>query len=683
MDSTLPKHDENVVKEFSELVSDRALSIDTITKVVIAAQGALWKQRKVSTSANVSMESRIANHVLALHRALLQSGIAELDEAAKIVEEDLAMRITATFRRTLPALRIASKWLRANLEYVLGDTRRNTKDPGRSIAIGDISAFWETYASFSTRIVLVFPPTSLPMLKGPLEEDVDSRGYLPLGGMLVQDTFLVGLEGVDLRTPEQVHPNEEQLMRIWDIGHDARLIAEMSGTPMGTFRAQFSLIDSVRDSEITSTQDVVPVAEGNGALPVEPAEDRQSEEEDARTETTDPVGDVFREVLGLSSEDEQDEIVWDPRYVSRVFMMLSFLTRYCFSLCRSTSPPIISPVLSSKSTPHGRGGGLSPLSPLSPTRPSIGMGPTSPPRIPDVFASSSQPPTATVAGQLSSTPKTTAQDLLNNVMGVKRPAHKADAKSAFPPHFTHKQPFHSPIRHHQRLSSLSSSSQPQTLFTGAAGPSIWSAAPDESALGLSPLHQASTLPTSPLMGLAPAPVGHASPQTAVPKSSAVLAGVHSGVPSSLFPPGVPSAQGLWPPYDRTEEILPSHTTHIGPTFPASLERAHKRIPSSSIGVSDVFADPIYQGSIVYTSSPYQAHPQSDAPDPYSARQALPSAFSSAMVLSPAIDPPLHQSMTTFGSNEYPMSHDAHASFGLSKYGDVRQQRAGGVWGDAG
>lgn len=334
MDSTLPKHDENVVREFSELVSDRALSIDTITKVIIAAQGALWKQRKVSTSANVSMESRIASHVLALHRALLQSGIAELDEAAKIVEEDLAMRITATFRRTLPALRIASKWLRVNLEYVLGDTRRNTKDPGRPIVIGDISAFWEAYASFSTRIVLVFPPTSLPMLKGPLEEDVDSRGYLPLGGMLVQDTSLVGLEGVDLRTPEQVHPNEEQLMRIWDIGHDARLIAELSGTPMETFRAQFSLIDSVRDNEIASTQDVVPVAEGKGALTVEPADDRQSEEEDARTETTDPVGDVFREVLGVSSEDEQDEIVWDPRYVSRVhdFIIFDTISLRCVGL---------------------------------------------------------------------------------------------------------------------------------------------------------------------------------------------------------------------------------------------------------------------------------------------------------------------------------------------------------------
>ncbi len=315
MDHIAPKHDESVVKEFSELVSNRVLPIDAITKVVITAQGALWKQRKASTSASASMESRIASHVLALHRVLLQNGITELDEAAKIVEEDLAMRITATFRRTLPALRIASKWLRVNLEYVLGNT---PKDPAGSIVISDLSVFWEAYTSFATRIVLVFPPTSLPKLKGPLEEDIDSRGYLPLGGMLAQDTIAVGSEGEDSRTPEQVHPNEEQLMRIWDIGRDARLIAESLGTPMESFRAQFSLIDSVRAGEQVPAQGVTNTGGEGVAMTIagalSAADDRQSEEEDARTETTDPVGDVFREVLGLSSsEDEEDEIVWNPR----------------------------------------------------------------------------------------------------------------------------------------------------------------------------------------------------------------------------------------------------------------------------------------------------------------------------------------------------------------------------------
>lgn len=320
MDSIAPKHDETVVKEFSELVSDRVLSIDTITKVVIAAQGALWKHRKVSASASVSMESRIASHVLALHRALLQSGITELDEAAKIVEDDLAMRITATFRRTLPALRIASRWLQVNLDYVLGDTRKDISNVERGLVINDLSKFWEAYTSFATRIVLVFPPTNLPKLKSSLEEDFDTRGYLPLGGMLTREVPSTELEGQDPRAPEQVHPNEEQLMRIWDIGHDARLVADIQGTQMGSFRAQFSLIDSVRENEAAVAQEVT-ATERNTTVPDTDsylaADDRQFDE-DARTETTDPVGDAFREVLGVPSSDDEDddEIVWNPRYVS-------------------------------------------------------------------------------------------------------------------------------------------------------------------------------------------------------------------------------------------------------------------------------------------------------------------------------------------------------------------------------
>jgi len=267
-------------------------------------------------------------------------------------------------------------------------------------------------------------------------------------------------------------------------------------------------------------------------------------------------------------------------------------------------------------------------------------------------------------------------------MGVGRPAHKADAKSAFPSHFTHQQSFSSPIRHHQRLSS---SSQSQTLFSGAAGPSIWSAAPDESALGLSPLHKANaTLPASPLMGLAP--VGHAGLQTAVASiSSASHADVHSATTQNLIPPPTSSVQGLWPPYDHTKDTLPAPVTHITPTttFPASVERGHRHMPSSSIGPTDVFPDPGYQGSVVYASGPRQAPLPSNASGAHSAQETLSTAFNNSMALSSTIGSPLYQSMTTFGSDEYPMSHGAHASFGLPKYGGVRQQRAGGVWGDAG
>lgn len=656
MDSIAPKHDETVVKEFSELVSDRVLSIDAISKVIIAAQGALWKHRKVSASASVSMESRIASHILALHRALLRSGIMELDEAAKIVEEDLAMRITATFRRTLPALRIASKWLRVNLDYVLGNTRKNISSAERGPVIGDISKFWEAYTSFATRIVLVFPPTNLPKLKSSLEEDFDTRGYLPLGGILAQEDTSTELEGQDRRASEQVHPNEEQLMRIWDIGHDARLVAEIPGTQMESFRAQFSLIDSVRENEAALIQEVTNT-ERNTAAPDASsglaADDRQLDE-DARTETTDPVGDAFREVLGVPSDDEQDdEIVWNPRPVS---------------------PPTVTPVLSNKSTPHGRTGGMSPLTPLSPTRPSIGIGSTSPPRGSDVFTH----PLSTT-GQASSTSKTTAQDLLNNVMGLGRPTHKADLKSSFPPHFSQQQPLHSPVRHHQRLPS---SSQPQTLFSGGAGPSIWSAAPGESALGLSPRHQANgTLPASPLTGLAP--LGHTSLQAAVPgMPSTNHVGVHPGGSSSVL---LPPANGLWPSYDHMEQMLPTHTPHAPPTLPALIERNHRRIPSPSVGLNDGYADSGFRGSVVYASGPRQAPLPANASSTYSAQQGLPNAFNDSMVLSSTIDPPHYQSMAMLGPipSNYPVSHGTNALFGFSKYGDVRRQRTSGVWGDAG
>jgi len=261
-------------------------------------------------------------------------------------------------------------------------------------------------------------------------------------------------------------------------------------------------------------------------------------------------------------------------------------------------------------------------------------------------------------------------------MGVGRSAHKVDAKSAFPPHFAHQQPFLSPIRHHQRLSSTS---QSQTLFSGAAGPSIWSAAPDESALGLSPRHKANgTLPASPLTGLVP--VGHTGSQTAVPgTSSAPHANAHSVATQNLFPPPASSVQGLWPTYDRTKETLQTHVTHVAPTLPLSVEHARRHIPSSSVGSNDVFSDPGYQGSVVYASSPRQAPLPSNAPGPYSAQET----FNNSLALSSTITPPLYQSMATFGTEEYSMSHGTHASFGLPKYGGVRQQRAGGVWGDAG
>jgi hypothetical protein len=289
---------------------------------------------------------------------------------------------------------------------------------------------------------------------------------------------------------------------------------------------------------------------------------------------------------------------------------------------------------------------------------------------------------SSVAGLASGTPKTTAQDLLNNVMGLGRPVPKADAKPSLPPHFTHQQSLQSPIRHHQRLSS---SSQSQTLFSGAAGPSIWSAAPDESALGLSPRHQASgTLPALPLPGLAPS--AHPGLQaTVLGIPSTHHAGGHSSNNSSSgLPAAASGAQGLWPSYDHVDEMLPTHiNAHIPPAFPVSVERGHRRVSSSSVGVTDTNVDSGYEDSVVYASSPRQAPLPSHPSNPYSPRQTLSGAFNNPIALSSTIDPPYYQSTTALRSSNYPMSLGTPTSLGFPKYGGVRQQRAGGVWGDAG
>jgi hypothetical protein len=264
-------------------------------------------------------------------------------------------------------------------------------------------------------------------------------------------------------------------------------------------------------------------------------------------------------------------------------------------------------------------------------------------------------------------------------MGLGRPTAKAEAKSSLPPHFSHQQSLQSPIRHHQRLSS---SSQPPTLFSGAA--SIWSAAPGESALGLSPRHQASgTLPASPLSGLAlPAHPGLQAAALGIPSTHHTSG--HSDNSSSVLPAAAPGAQGLWPAYDQIDEMLPTHSnTHILPAFPASVDRGHGRISSSSFGMTDTDVNSRYEGSVVYASSPRQASLPSHPPDPYSAGQTLSSAFNNSMVLSSTVDPPYYQSMAALRSSNYPVSHGTHTSFDFPKYGGVRQQRAGGLWGDAG
>jgi hypothetical protein len=173
-----------------------------------------------------------------MHIVLLEVGKHELKELPSMdnVDNDPAQRITATFRRILPPLRIASKWLRSNLVYVMQDPefkayQQKEKSKGAKIpqkGEGKISGhshhtvrFWNRYTQFMTALANAFPDERLLPLSDPLEEDIDMRGFLPLK-KAVGESFSLTDSGTSGRVP-----NEEQLMRISDLLADARAMIEI------------------------------------------------------------------------------------------------------------------------------------------------------------------------------------------------------------------------------------------------------------------------------------------------------------------------------------------------------------------------------------------------------------------------------------------------------------------------
>lgn len=269
MESTSPKHAEGVLKDFATLVSERVLPTDTISKVIVLAEGALWKHHTirdpispVAASSPITIESHIATHVLGLYRVLLEIGLVELAESPPqdAAENDLAQQITATFRRMLPALRIAGKWLRANFKYVLQgqqsgamkikeDVVSNKRKSGATLAIAGLPLFWESYAQFTSALYRSFPEGKLPALTSPLEEDVDMRGFLPLKKLMVgEEQGDVESQEVGNKVTAQVHPNEEQLMRIADLLNDVKVLIGFEVHKYGLVAS----ISSHKFSELTS-----------------------------------------------------------------------------------------------------------------------------------------------------------------------------------------------------------------------------------------------------------------------------------------------------------------------------------------------------------------------------------------------------------------------------------------------
>jgi hypothetical protein len=258
MDSLSRKLTKSIHAEFHSLISDRHLPEDLIADFVVLSESALWKHQMlghsgVSKSKNRRdgpppsilpgsvIEARIISHILSIHCILLQVGRDQLDEPPPpdAVESDLAQRITAVFRRTLPALRIASKWLRANFDLVLKFSEETSKStamrrPGGQLEVTEesfvMSEFWTTYTNFTRMLHHSFPMHRLPRVQGQLEEDVRMKGFLPLKDLLDERETTSRIDNgtsIPAAAENQVHPNVLQLMRIRDILNDAESLVRV------------------------------------------------------------------------------------------------------------------------------------------------------------------------------------------------------------------------------------------------------------------------------------------------------------------------------------------------------------------------------------------------------------------------------------------------------------------------
>ncbi|THH29500.1 hypothetical protein EUX98_g4699 [Antrodiella citrinella] len=357
---------EKTLQDFDTLVSERILPLDHISKVIILSQGALWKHRMVRQPTtgerkvrSPSTENRIASHLLDLHRIILRISARELSELSPedAAHKDLAQRIPAVFRRTIPALRMAGKWIRANTRYLAqaaGVTPEYARSRGRGrdgkqtshskekttppISINGLEAFWHEYVNFMNILTTTFPSDQLPQMTFPLEEDTDMVGFLPLRKYMFVDgktpvPYAGSVVRPDLRGMAPLkdatlglHPNEEQLMRISDIIVDAHAVVEDENTPVASVDGRFEYRKPTAAPRTEPTSNGLHRASHATvhatALQAEPEVAGQGYDSDddnmtVATRTDDDlVEDAVQHVLdAFEAEDDDDEIVWNLTYV--------------------------------------------------------------------------------------------------------------------------------------------------------------------------------------------------------------------------------------------------------------------------------------------------------------------------------------------------------------------------------
>ena len=320
----------SVLASFSTLVRARALRADQIVQFLVVALCASWttrlwrgaptsssresprpssdgsedrhrpravrserssKRRAPSPETGRVVEFLVTAHVLGVFRELTAIDTAETREAFDANQQVAAAlqqadgtsapirNLTAVVRRTLPALRIVTKWTKTHLEYMqriekrardamqlYGETdpvvvrsdmevRPDSERPHpHHVAYADtlesVDRCWSQYVDLINSLRYAFPFDSLPNIGkvgsvgAPalcLEEDSDMRGFAPTrkatqstipGGTTINVGMGEACANMEAVRSSQVHPNEEQLMRIADLMIDAKVIAESDASPI-------------------------------------------------------------------------------------------------------------------------------------------------------------------------------------------------------------------------------------------------------------------------------------------------------------------------------------------------------------------------------------------------------------------------------------------------------------------
>nr|XP_018266502.1 uncharacterized protein I303_00477 [Kwoniella dejecticola CBS 10117]OBR88660.1 hypothetical protein I303_00477 [Kwoniella dejecticola CBS 10117] len=248
--SFIPSLQPVLLDDLSTLARSRQMPTETIVQTIVIAMGlhhharstAGLEQNPKLVKRSHEAETKALELLLGISDVVMKIAIEEIEDVRQNVQlqsalainddedEDLdrsvpdsSSFISAVLRRILPSLRIMSKWMKMDLDYL---QRHQEQNPSSVI----LSEFWKTYRTLITTLGSVFPIASLPSLPEPLEEDIDMRGFVPLqrgktaeGGLSVAGSMQEEAGGV---IQGDVHPNEQQLMRLADIQVDAKLITQ-------------------------------------------------------------------------------------------------------------------------------------------------------------------------------------------------------------------------------------------------------------------------------------------------------------------------------------------------------------------------------------------------------------------------------------------------------------------------